>query len=144
LDECFETLSLESDIEHQENISYIEALEDVREEKMANNLESDQDSAKAVIKITQPPARFSARLAAKQITVEKIQKKIFFKPEKKKEEDIVMECFSWIFSDDEEEEDDDVKKRGRYAREDLPGLQRRTMGPVEEGGIIVIICRNYL
>ena len=71
---------------------------------MVNDLEankSDRDSAKAVMKITQPPARFSDRLAAKQISVEKIQKKIISKPEKKKEEDIVMECFSWIFSDDD-------------------------------------------
>ena len=69
---------------------------------MVNDLEvnkSDRDSAKAVMKITQPPARFSDRLAAKQISVEKIQKKIISKPEKKKDEDIVMECFSWIFSD---------------------------------------------
>ena len=71
---------------------------------MVNDLEvnkSDRDSAKAVMKITQPPARFSDRLAAKQISVEKIQKKIISKPEKKKDEDIVMECFSWIFSDDD-------------------------------------------
>ena len=71
---------------------------------MVNDLEankSDRDSAKAVMKITQPPARFSDRLAAKQISVEKIQKKIISKPEKKKDEDIVMECSSWIFSDDD-------------------------------------------
>ena len=92
---------------------------------MVNDLEankSDRDSAKAVMKITQPPARFSDRLAAKQISVEKIQKKIISKPEKKKEEDIVMECFSWIFSDDDvnmEEEVEDVKKK-----EDMPGVRR--------------------
>ena len=71
---------------------------------MVNDLEankSDRDSAKAVMKITQPPARSSARLAAKQTSVEKTQQKIISKPEKKKDEDIVMECFSWIFSDDD-------------------------------------------
>jgi hypothetical protein len=125
LDEFFETLSLESEIEHQESISYIDASQDVKEEEMVNDLEAnefDQDSAKAAMKITQPPARSSARLAAKQISVEKIQKKIISKPEKKKEEDIVMECFSWIFSDDDvnmEEENEDVKKK-----EDLPGVRR--------------------
>ena len=78
LDECFETLSLESDIEHQESNSSI-ALKDDKEEEMVNDLEAmefDQYFTKAVIKITQPPARSSARLAAKQISVEKIQKKI--------------------------------------------------------------------
>ena len=100
MDECFETLSLKS----EEIIRSVDTLEDVKEEQMVNDLEankSDRDSAKAVMKITQPPARFSDRLAAKQISVEKIQKKIISKPEKKKDEDIVMECFSWIFSDDD-------------------------------------------
>ena len=88
---------------------------------MVNDLEANK-SAKAVMKIIPPPVRSSDRLSAKEISVEKIQHKIISKPRKKKDEDIVMKCFSWIFSDDAvnmEEEDEDVKKK-----EDMPGERR--------------------